>query len=226
MKKSSKRHSAKQESLIKQYKKERSRILGYVSRKRREGFNTEEFVMPAIPKKISEGSIRKLQKITPGKIREKIYYISPYTGEYVHGTSLQSLKRVRAQDSIYHNYDSDIISYIDASNQYDGDNFNDIISAGVISGFLREVRNLNNQTAFDFISGFIDSWIFRDGESTVSDALLESANKGIYLTVDEGDSEDTAKRKSINFLTEILMLSGEYSKEGAGLAIEDYIEDY
>lgn len=46
-----------------EYKKERKRILDYLSRARREGYQTQDVVVPPIPKKITAGSVRRLKKI-------------------------------------------------------------------------------------------------------------------------------------------------------------------
>lgn len=51
-----------------QYRKERKRILNYISKLRRKGYEVS-FELPKIPKKPTKGSIRALQKITAKKIK-------------------------------------------------------------------------------------------------------------------------------------------------------------
>lgn len=60
------------EEIIKSYNKERTRIKRLITFYENRGFNFDNAnILPAIPKKITEGSIRNLQKITKETIKSK-----------------------------------------------------------------------------------------------------------------------------------------------------------
>lgn len=56
-------------TLQEQYRRERKRVRDYISRLKRQGYIVET-ELPKIPKRITAGSIRRLQKLTPEKISE------------------------------------------------------------------------------------------------------------------------------------------------------------
>lgn len=64
--------AGKKDALAAAYRRERRRIQNYISGRRRKGFRLD-FELPKIPKKVTEGSINRLKKITPSKIRESEY---------------------------------------------------------------------------------------------------------------------------------------------------------
>lgn len=69
-------------TLKQSYMRERKRILNAISRYRRQGYDVE-LKVPNIPKKITEGSIRRLRNITIGKIKEVTYAPDLETGEKI-----------------------------------------------------------------------------------------------------------------------------------------------
>ena len=56
-------------SLKKEYMKERKRIQSYLSKQRKFGLEFSKNILPKIPKRITEGSIRRLQKITRNTLK-------------------------------------------------------------------------------------------------------------------------------------------------------------
>lgn len=72
----------------KEYRRNRARILNAISRLRRQGFDVE-IKVPAIPKKITEASVRRLRNITIEKIRKVTYAPDLETGEKI---SLQTYR--------------------------------------------------------------------------------------------------------------------------------------
>lgn len=77
------RKSAQQLDIEARYAKERNRISNYISRLKKENIYTIYDILPKKPQKITEGSIRVLQKITPKKILELSQYIEPETGTVI-----------------------------------------------------------------------------------------------------------------------------------------------
>lgn len=80
-KKTKKRQSAKQQAINKAYAKERNRVKSFVRRAEKRGYSFPESIIPAIPKRKTEASIRKLKKLT----KEMLYSKASYGGEATSG---------------------------------------------------------------------------------------------------------------------------------------------
>ena len=80
-KKTTKRVSAKQQAINKAYAKERNRVLSFINRAEKRGFRFPENVVPAIPKRKTQASIRKLEKLS----KEYLYSKAEYGGEATFG---------------------------------------------------------------------------------------------------------------------------------------------
>lgn len=180
------------------YKKERSRVLHYIARKKREGYYVGDIKVPSIPKKIGEGSVRRLQKFTPEKMRKGIYYISA-TGEVAPLSNNKAVKQLKYED--YHE--------------------GGIYAMSVLNNFSNEVEQLGNRRADRMVNEWLSSWIMRDGAELVAEALEKAANSGIKLEVTEYGSDRRISETVIRFARETFRLSGEYS-EGY---IEDLVEE-
>lgn len=62
----------KKQLLKEEYMRNRRRIQKFLQRQRKAGVDTSGFEMPAIPKRITQGSINRLEKLTPKVLKEKI----------------------------------------------------------------------------------------------------------------------------------------------------------
>ena len=80
-KKTKKRQSVKQQAINKAYAKERKRISSFVRRAEKRGYSFPESIIPSIPKRKTEASIRKLRKLSKDVLYEK----ATYGGEATHG---------------------------------------------------------------------------------------------------------------------------------------------
>lgn len=80
-KKTKKRQTAKQQAINKAYAKERNRIKSFVRRAEKRGYSFPESMVPSIPKRKTEASIRKLKKLT----KEVLYSKASYGGEATFG---------------------------------------------------------------------------------------------------------------------------------------------
>lgn len=93
-KKTLKKQSAKQQAINKAYAKERSRIKSFLRRASKRGYQFPEDITPAIPKRKTEASIRKLKRLTKDVLYEKaIYGGSASYGEIVSGKEGLKLER-------------------------------------------------------------------------------------------------------------------------------------
>lgn len=70
----------------KEYQKNRKRVQSYIREFRKIGYKVDESILPSIPKKITQASVRRLQKITKKVFREKLTEFIDYeTGEVLEG---------------------------------------------------------------------------------------------------------------------------------------------
>lgn len=80
-KKTKKRQTAEQQAINKAYAKERNRVKSFVRRAEKRGYSFPESIVPSIPKRKTEASIRKLKKLT----KEVMYSKASYGGEATFG---------------------------------------------------------------------------------------------------------------------------------------------
>lgn len=81
MAKKTKRQTAKQQAINEAYAKERNRVKSFVRRTEKRGYRFPESMIPSIPKRKTEASIRKLKKLT----KEVLYSKATYGGEATFG---------------------------------------------------------------------------------------------------------------------------------------------
>lgn len=92
-KKTKKKQSAKQQAINKAYAKERARVKSFVSRAEKRGYSFPESVIPSIPKRKTEASIRKLKKLT----KEVLYEKATYGGEATFGEIVSGKEGLKAE---------------------------------------------------------------------------------------------------------------------------------
>ena len=93
-KKTKKRQTVKQQAINKAYAKERKRVKSFVTRAEKRGYSFPESIVPSIPKRKTEASIRKLKKLTKDVLYSKAIYCSESTfGEIVSGKEGLKLER-------------------------------------------------------------------------------------------------------------------------------------
>lgn len=84
--------------LKKLYKKERARVLAAKRRLTKQGFDTSDINIPKIPKKITEGSVRRLQKMTARQMAEKATTVDLETGEVITARQKQVRSRWKEKE--------------------------------------------------------------------------------------------------------------------------------
>lgn len=202
------------------YKKERKRINGYLRDMERRGYDTSLFSLPAIPKRIEEASVRRLKSLTPSKIRESLRYVSHYTGEVVPASDRAAVKSLRMADTEE--------AYISLYDWIDLDNTLDMESVKadiIISTFRSQLLNLDNETAYNILTRWLDDWVARDDPLEIANALEKAANSGYALQITVADSYRVAKEKSINYAEHIMELAGnseDYISDMRDVLMEDY----
>lgn len=164
-------------SLKKEYMKQRKRIQSYLSRYRKIGLEFDN-VLPKIPKKITEGSIRRLQKITPQKIQEKAIFIDTETGEVIEVKGAKKYaKEFNTQHQEYYPSETDIVLNNFASNV----SHFEPMSMYSISNFKSMVARFPN-SAEPIITPWINNLISEYGADNVAQMLQDAMADGLMLT--------------------------------------------
>lgn len=98
-KKTAKKQNAKQQAINKVYAKERNRLKSFVRRAEKRGYSFPDTLIPSIPKRKTEASIRKLKKLTKDVLYSKATYGGEATfGEIVSGKEgLKVERKLRAK---------------------------------------------------------------------------------------------------------------------------------
>lgn len=85
-----------QSPVEKAYNRERNRIKRFIREAEKRGYRFSDFSIPDKPKKITEASVRRLQKYNPKYLYEKATFLEPHTGEIVSGQRGRQIERKRA----------------------------------------------------------------------------------------------------------------------------------
>lgn len=70
-------------AIQKAYQRERNRILSQIRKLKKQGYDTSDIKIPKIPKKKTEGSVRRLEKLSTRKIQEQASRVDVETGEII-----------------------------------------------------------------------------------------------------------------------------------------------
>lgn len=162
--------------ILDEYRRERKRIQRYISYRKSLGFFSN-FELPKIPKKVTRGSVRRLKKYTPEKLRgyEDIF-VDVETGEAFHSKNHEKLteeyNRVKKRKK---------------SGKRDRGKDEEILAEMVIQNFIAESAYYPN-SAYNVVRNYVDfirGEIKANGEFTIIDfanAIEEAKKGGVYLT--------------------------------------------
>lgn len=185
--------------LKKDYMKERKRIQSSFSRLRRMGYiETGKFNMPAIPKRITEGSIRRLEKINIDKIYDYFEYLDYETGELEPAKKERQRRRSRKgvkrkpKNKKYMSLDEVISGNLLSTYGYSDDFISEILTK------IEEIKSYNfkrvdmEQEVLDFVSKFdravtaiiASVYLSADGLDRIVEntgAIIDLLDKAIYM---------------------------------------------
>ena len=165
-------------SLKKEYMKERKRIQSYLSKQRKFGLEFSKNILPKIPKRITEGSIRRLQKITPQKIQEQAVFVDKDTGEVIEGKIAKKYaKEFNKQHQDYYPNETDIV----LNNFADNVSHFEPMSMFSISNFKTMVARFPNSPE-PIITPWINNLISEYGADNVAQMLQDAMADGLMLT--------------------------------------------
>ena len=153
------RQNKKVSATVKAYRKERSRVLATVRRYEKQGLYVD-FVVPNIPKRITQASVRRLAKITPKKIHSKTYKLNEF-GE-VEASFYQFKKKQREKTKI---------KPLDLYDEMPRESYM------VIANF-RGYVNQFNEWARGIINLWLDNLLFKHTEDEVAGMIQKASENG------------------------------------------------
>lgn len=174
----------KSSKLQTEYRKQRRRIQNLIATYRRKGYDVQ-FELPAIPKRITQASVRRLAKITPETVREKTYGIDYETGEQISYYRAQAKRRILKQKE---RQTKKPVQTKQKTTQVE------VLKASTV--IVRSFRYQISQyppSAFLLVSRWLDAQIETYGAEAVSRMLQQGADTGLWLTPKEAYKEENIK---------------------------------
>lgn len=161
------RQTKKVSATVKAYRKERSRVLATVRRYEKQGLYVN-FVVPNIPKRITQASVRRLAKITPKKIQSKTYQINEF-GE-VEASFYQFKKKQREKKQ----REKTKIKPLDLYDEMPQESY-------VVIANFRGYVNQFNEWARGIINLWLDNLLFKHTEDEVAGMIQKASENGVII---------------------------------------------
>ena len=181
---------AKVKKIVAEYRKQRKRVLNYISRAKKKGY-TFDIEIPSIPKNPTRKDVNFFAKITPEKLRIKGVYVSEDTGEVEAAQEAFKRKRKEAAkkaaltrkrvdaDEFYDNWYSDRdYDYADEpleGSDYLIDQFESLLNPDRQRFYRRKrAMQIASERKAQAILNALHSAINRDGRQAVANRLAEN----------------------------------------------------
>lgn len=167
--------------LKKEYTKQIRRIKNFIRRAEKRGYYFDENIIPKKPRKITEGSVRKLKRLTP----ESLYKKSKYAGEYTKGEIVSGEKGHKLELSERSKKGHRTRKQKERDKRDKRDNFNEdstFFSRVIISNWYGMLDTLSGGEAYNLLRVWMGSIIRENGIEDTALMLEEATKKGILLT--------------------------------------------
>lgn len=188
-----------------EYNKNRRRIKQAINRLEKRGYIVPENILPKIPKRITNASVRRLEKINLDFIYKKSRFVDVTTGELFEGTKGKEREKQLKKE----NREPDYV----------------IFERQVLANFEREMTEVfgRNERLFNYITRWYRQSLARYGEEDFARALEEANSRGMFPSWESVSNDELLVGK----LSDILDLVGG-SKGGREEIMEEleYMEDW
>lgn len=188
-----------------EYNKNRRRIKQAINRLEKRGYIVPENILPKIPKRITNASVRRLEKINLDFIYKKSRFVDVTTGELFEGTQGKEREKQLKKE----NREPDYV----------------IFERQVLANFEREMTEVfgRNERLFNYITRWYRQSLARYGEEDFARALEEANSRGMFPSWESVSNDELLVGK----LSDILDLVGG-SKGGREEIMEEleYMEDW
>lgn len=173
-----------------EYNKQLKRVKSFVRRAEKKGFIFSENVIPSKPKRITQASVRKLEKLTPTKLYQKAEYVSELTyGEVVSGKKgLQFNKEYQKEQRKTKKKQANIPLEPPTQESTNTEGFTpptyvsydeSFFARVVISNYRVNLQRFNEMCR-ELLTNWLDEQITKNGELAVA-VMLEDGAKAGYL---------------------------------------------
>lgn len=167
-----------------EYRRQRRRVQNLIASYRRKGYDVQ-FELPAIPKKITQASVRRLAKIKPETVQEKTYGIDYETGEQISYYRAQSQRRLLKQKERQ--------TKKPEQTKQKTTQVETLKASTVIIRSFRYQISQYPPTAFLIVSRWLDEQIEAYGAEAVSRMLQQGADAGLWLAPKETYNKENIK---------------------------------
>lgn len=194
-----------------EYAKQLRRIKRFIKRAENRGFQFDESVIPKKPKRVTQASVRKLQRITP----EKIYKKGVYAGEDTFGEIIKAdryLKQRKKPKEV-------------KTKKYKPLNISTdlhLFSRVIISNWYAMLKQFENGEAYNLLRTWMGGLIKDNGIDDVANMLEAAAKDGHILTWDIVYKTDRAV-SYIGYILDYLPECGVFYKDEQ-LSKVDYLK--
>ena len=219
------KRKAKPNKYVTEYRKERSRIQRFIKRAEKRGYVFEDNIIPDIPKNITAGSIRRLQKLTPKELYNRARKLDYESGEIVPGQVGRDIERSQAakkaaqtRKSIQQNINIPSIREERQATQAEYRRFpseSDIL----VNNWYVTLEGLQNATYYRALKAWMDRAVAQYGKEAVAQMLKEAYAHGYELTWEVAYKE-RAFMDYTHTLVDFIPDIGEYGKDTFWDALE------
>ena len=157
------------------YRRERQRIQRQINRMAKRGYDVPE-LLPKIPKKITEASVRRLKKITTEKLYKESRFIDIETGELLTSKEGQALERSRRKKPKQKVQAPPPTPVCLSESDYV------VFDKNILIVFTMEMTEIfgRNEKLFNYITRWYNSSIAKYGEEEMAEMLEEAKSKGMF----------------------------------------------
>lgn len=167
-----------------EYNKQLKRVKSFIRRAEKKGFVFSENVVPSRPKRITQASVRKLEKLTPNKLYQKAKYVSEATyGEVISGKKgLQLVKQQQKERNIQVEPPTQESTNTEGFTPPTYVSYDTSFFARVVISNYREYLTHFNEMCREILTDWLDRQIAQNGELAVAVMLEDGAKAGYLVT--------------------------------------------
>lgn len=157
------------------YRRERQRIQRQINRMTKRAYDVPD-LLPEIPKKITEASVRRLKKITTEKLYEESRFIDIETGEILtakEGRALERSRRKKPKKKGQRHPPTPVVPSEPDYGMYD---------KNILIVFTMEMTEIfgRNEKLFNYITRWYNRALEKYGAEEMAEALEEAKSKGMF----------------------------------------------
>lgn len=161
-----------------EYRRERQRIQQQINRMTKRGYDVPE-LLPKIPKKITEASVRRLKKLTAEKLYKESRFIDIETGEILTSKEGQALERSRRKKS---KQKVQVLPPIPATPSEPDYGMYVMFDKQILTVFTMEMTEIfgRNEKLFNYITRWYNRALEKYGAEEMAEALEQAKNEGMF----------------------------------------------